>query len=189
MQHVASLGGDKSLCEWGSRALLMRLVAEGKKLFLWCEVLVLMECSLLPEGSDSKCLWPTPPTPVTIFPASLRVPEAHRSWRDESELNDAACPCPRQQQQQQTTRWWRRWGWSDGSVEVEWWQRRSAPSLTLADRTSSAAAGSTSSAVLSWWVSSWWGPGWWWHPESRRTPQCWLKSHTGWWGWVGLRSS
>ena len=33
----------------GPLALLKRPIAE---LFLWCEVLVLMDCSLLPEGSD-----------------------------------------------------------------------------------------------------------------------------------------
>jgi len=34
----------------------MRPPAEGKKLFLWHEVLVLMDRSLLPEGSGSKSL-------------------------------------------------------------------------------------------------------------------------------------
>ena len=36
-------------CQFG--ALLIRLLAEGKKLFLWREVLVMMDRSLLPEGS------------------------------------------------------------------------------------------------------------------------------------------
>ena len=38
----------------GSRVLLMRPTAIGKKLFLWRELLVLMDLSLLPEGRDSK---------------------------------------------------------------------------------------------------------------------------------------
>jgi len=40
--------------QWGSGVLLMRLVAVGKKRFLWREVLVLMDRNLLPEGRDSK---------------------------------------------------------------------------------------------------------------------------------------
>ncbi len=53
----------------------MRPAAVGKKLFLWREVLVLMDSSLLPEGSDSNSLCP-------IFPARFKVLEAYRSWRD-----------------------------------------------------------------------------------------------------------
>ena len=36
---------------WEFRALLTRPSADGKKLLLWREVLVLMDRSLLPEGS------------------------------------------------------------------------------------------------------------------------------------------
>lgn len=66
----------------GLRALLIRLVADGKKLFLWREVLVLMDRSLLPEGSDSKSFCPGWEGSAIIFPARLRVLEANRSWRD-----------------------------------------------------------------------------------------------------------
>ena len=38
-------GGVKSLCQWGSRALLMRPTAVRKKLFLWREVSVLISAS------------------------------------------------------------------------------------------------------------------------------------------------
>lgn len=37
---------------WGDWVLLMRSTAEGKKLFLWCEVLVSMDRSLVPEDLD-----------------------------------------------------------------------------------------------------------------------------------------
>ena len=57
----------------GFRALLIRLVAEGKKLFMWREVLVLMDLSLLPEGSGSKSLCPGWEESATIFPARFRV--------------------------------------------------------------------------------------------------------------------
>ena len=40
---------ESTLCSWGGRALFKSPVAEGKKLFRWREVLVLMERSLLPE--------------------------------------------------------------------------------------------------------------------------------------------
>ena len=40
----------------GSLVLFMRPAAEEKKLFLWRELLVLMDRSLLPEGSRSKSL-------------------------------------------------------------------------------------------------------------------------------------
>ena len=46
--RVGNGGGVKS--QWGSGALVVRLTAEGKKLYLWHEVLVLMGRSLLPEG-------------------------------------------------------------------------------------------------------------------------------------------
>jgi len=47
---IVSIGAGN---QWGSRVLLMRPVAMGKKLFLWREVLVLMDHKLLPEGRDS----------------------------------------------------------------------------------------------------------------------------------------
>ena len=59
--------------------LLIRLTADGKKLFLWREVLVLMVRSLLPEGSDSKSWCPGWEGSATIFPARLRVVEESRS--------------------------------------------------------------------------------------------------------------
>ena len=40
------------ICLWESLVLLKRPVADGKKLFLWHEVLVRMDRSLLPEGSS-----------------------------------------------------------------------------------------------------------------------------------------
>ena len=66
----------------GSRVLLMRPTAVGKKLFLWHEVLVLMDLSLLPEGRDSKSLCPGWEGSAAIFPPRLRVLEAYGSWRD-----------------------------------------------------------------------------------------------------------
>ncbi len=62
--------------------MLMRPAAFRKKLFLWREVLVLIDCSLLPEESvsNSYCLgWEGS---ATIFPARFRVLEVYRSWRD-----------------------------------------------------------------------------------------------------------
>jgi len=72
------IGGD----QWGSRVLLMRPVAVEKKLFLWCEVLVLLDRNLLPEGRDSKRLCPGWEGSTTILPARLRVLETCKSWRD-----------------------------------------------------------------------------------------------------------
>ena len=69
-------GGGNSLCQWGSRG------AVRKNLFLWREVLVLMDLSPLPEGSDSKSLCPGCEGSATIFPARLSVLEANGSWRD-----------------------------------------------------------------------------------------------------------
>ncbi len=48
------MGVYRSQCQWGSQALLMRAAAVRKKLFLWREVLVLMDLSLLPERGVSK---------------------------------------------------------------------------------------------------------------------------------------
>ena len=69
-------------CQCGGRALFKRPVAEGKKLFRWREVLVLMERSLLPVGRGVNSLCPGWEGSATIFPARLRVLEACRSWRD-----------------------------------------------------------------------------------------------------------
>lgn len=50
-------------CPWGgiivtargeSQALLMKPAAVGMKLFLWCEVLALIDCSLMLERRVSK---------------------------------------------------------------------------------------------------------------------------------------
>ena len=57
-------------------------MADGKKLFLWREVLVLMDRSPLPEGSVSKSLYPWWEGSATIFPARLRILEVYRSWSD-----------------------------------------------------------------------------------------------------------
>lgn len=55
MQHIATdVDRDKRQCQEGSSALLMRPAAVGKKLFLWHEVLVLMDHNLLPDGSGSR---------------------------------------------------------------------------------------------------------------------------------------
>ena len=91
----------------------------------------------------------------------LRMEGCSQSASQHSVWYAAVCSCP-QQWQQRTRRWWRRWGWTP------WWQRRSAPSSSLAGWTSSAAAGRTSSVALSWW-GIWCsaprlGPGWWWCP-------------------------
>ena len=51
-------GRGNGIGQWGSRALLIRPTADGKKLFLCWEVLVLMDRSLLPEGSVSNSFCP-----------------------------------------------------------------------------------------------------------------------------------
>ena len=68
-------------CEWESLALLKRPVADGKKLLLWCKVLVLMDRSLLPEGSSWNREWPGWEGSATIFLARLWVLEVCRSLR------------------------------------------------------------------------------------------------------------
>ena len=68
-------------CQWESLALLKRPVADGKKLFLWCEVLVLMDRSLLPEGSSWNREWPGWEESATNFLTRLRVLEVCRSSR------------------------------------------------------------------------------------------------------------
>src|SRR4029434_3728127 len=60
----------------------MMPAADGKKLPWWREVLVLMDCSLLPEGSVTRSLCPGWEGSAIIFPARLRVVDAYRSWRD-----------------------------------------------------------------------------------------------------------
>ncbi len=65
MKRAVSIGGDKSLGQWGFWALLMRPAAVRKKLFLWCEVLVLMDHNLLPDWLDAVIRWQVPlPYPV-----------------------------------------------------------------------------------------------------------------------------
>ena len=66
----------------GPGPLLMRPVADGKKLFLWQEVLVLTDLNLLPEGSVLKSICPGWEGSNMIFLARLSVLEACRSWRD-----------------------------------------------------------------------------------------------------------
>ncbi len=82
--NVMCRGGWRanSQCHLGSQALLMRPAAVGKKLFLCCEVLVLMDRSLLPEGSDSNSLCLGWEGSGTIFLARFRVLEVYSSWRD-----------------------------------------------------------------------------------------------------------
>ena len=84
-----------------------------------------MDCSILPEGSDSKSLWPGWEGSATILPARLRVLETGPggmvgcSWSP-SQWNKwyaAVCPCP-WQWQQRTRWWWVRWRWT------RWWQCR-----------------------------------------------------------------
>ena len=70
----------------GPGPLLMRPVADGKKLFLWREVLVLTDLNLLPEGSVSKSICPGWEGSNMIFLARLGVLEACRSWRDDGRL-------------------------------------------------------------------------------------------------------
>ena len=53
--------------------MLMSPTADGKKLLRWCEVLVLMDRSLLPEGSGTRSLCPGWEGSAIIFPARLRV--------------------------------------------------------------------------------------------------------------------
>ena len=48
-------GEGESQCQGGLRTLLIKLVADGKKLFLWREVLVPMDRNLLPEGVSRVC--------------------------------------------------------------------------------------------------------------------------------------
>jgi len=54
MCSIVSIGGGSGRVQWGSWVLLTRPVAVEKKLFLWREVLVLMDRNLLPEGRDSE---------------------------------------------------------------------------------------------------------------------------------------
>ena len=54
---------------------MKRPVADGNKLFLWREVLVLLDRSLLPEGSDWNSVCPGWEESATIFLARLRVLE------------------------------------------------------------------------------------------------------------------
>jgi len=79
----------------------MRPVAVVKKLFLWCEALVLMDRNLLPEERYYKSLCPGWEGSTTILPADLRVLEACRSWRWQiavnhllSRANDCSLPLP-----------------------------------------------------------------------------------------------
>src|SRR4029434_8468958 len=60
----------------------MRPTADGKKPLRWREVLVLMDRSLLLEGSGTRSLCPGWEGSAIIFPARLRVLDASRSWRD-----------------------------------------------------------------------------------------------------------
>lgn len=55
---------------------------DGKKLFLWREVLVLMDRRLLPKGSASKGLCPGWEGSATISTARFGVLEVYRPWRD-----------------------------------------------------------------------------------------------------------
>ena len=45
-------------CQWGSRALIMRPTEEGKKILLCREVLILIDRSVPPEGSEADRLRP-----------------------------------------------------------------------------------------------------------------------------------
>ena len=58
--------------------MLIRPTAAGKKLVFWHEILVLMDCSLLPEGSTSKTNCPRWERSVIILLACLRVLEVYR---------------------------------------------------------------------------------------------------------------
>src|SRR4029434_3328005 len=60
----------------------MRPTAAGKKLLRWREVLVLIDRSLLPEGSGTRSLCPGWEGSAIIFPARLRVLDAYKSWRE-----------------------------------------------------------------------------------------------------------
>ena len=62
--------------------MLMRPAADGKKLFLWREVSVDIDFSLLPDESVRKSLCPGGEGSAMIFPADFSVLEACRSWRD-----------------------------------------------------------------------------------------------------------
>lgn len=59
----------------------VRNVADGEKLFLWLEVLVLMVCSLPPEGSSLNRGWPWWEGSTTIFLACFNVLAEYRSCR------------------------------------------------------------------------------------------------------------
>ena len=61
----------------------MRPAAVGKKLLLWHELLVKIDCSLLPEGSVQKSLCLGWEGLAMIFPVCLSVLEVCRSWRDD----------------------------------------------------------------------------------------------------------
>ncbi|AWP07991.1 putative gastrula zinc finger protein XlCGF57.1-like, partial [Scophthalmus maximus] len=73
---MSRVGGQ---CQWGSLNVLLSPAAEGKKLVLWREVLVLMDHSLLPEGSITNRLWERS---AAILPACLRVLDEYSGSRD-----------------------------------------------------------------------------------------------------------
>ena len=71
----------------GCDALLIRLAAEGNKLFLWREVWVVMGRSLLPEGKGSKSLWQFRTEEMSKEAILKRSPEATEE-REINTLND-----------------------------------------------------------------------------------------------------
>ena len=60
----------------------MRPAVDGKKLFIWRKILVLMDRSLLPEVSGWNIMCPGWEGSATIFLARFRVLEVCRSLRD-----------------------------------------------------------------------------------------------------------
>lgn len=60
----------------------MSPTADGEKLLLWCEVLVLMNRSLLPEGRSSNSSCPGWEGSATILLSRFSIQEANKSSRD-----------------------------------------------------------------------------------------------------------
>lgn len=96
-----------------------------KKLFWWCEILVLREWSLLPEGRNWKSLrsgWQGSDAIQAHVSGTWRCPE----WEVAADRLPPEwmmcwlwlCPWP----WQQTRLWWMMWEW------IQWWQCRNLPS-------------------------------------------------------------
>ncbi len=106
-------GGDKSPCQWRSRPLLVRPAADRKTLFLWHEVLVPMDRTLLSGGvAKNFCArgWEGSAQSVLL---EWQIAACHLLSRENDALQFVFVPW----KWQQYTRWWGKWwGWT------QWWR-------------------------------------------------------------------